>query len=81
MLKIKADKMKDLEKFGFEDVGNFYRNKKYTHICKVGYSIYKILVDKNGFLHFNVPTKPVFDLIYDLIKANMVEKVVEDEQD
>ena len=37
MLKIKAEKMKGLEKFGFEDVGNFYRNKKYTHICKVGY--------------------------------------------
>ena len=77
MLKIKEDKMQALEKFGFEKLNNYYGNKKYTHTCKIGYSIYKILIDKNRVLHFNVPTIPVYDLLFDLIKADMVEKVGE----
>ena len=78
MLKIKDDKMKDLEKFGFEKVDNYHFNKKYSHVCRFGYSINKIIIERNGILHFNVPTKIVYDFLYDLIKADMVEKVVED---
>lgn len=79
MLRVKKDKLQELEKFGFENVGNYYRNKKYTHICKIGYNTYKVLVDKNGYLYFRAPTIPVYDLIYDLIKADIVEKVVEND--
>ena len=79
MLKIKADKMKDIEKFGFEKVDNYYSSKKYSYVCRFGYSINKIIIDKNGILHFNAPTKPVYDFLFDLIKADMVEKVVEDD--
>lgn len=79
MLKIKADRMKDLEQVGFEKIDNYYSSKKYSYVCRFGYSINKIIIDKNGILHFNTPTKPVYDFLYDLITSGMVEKVVEDE--
>lgn len=74
MLKIKEYKMKELEKFGFKKFDNYYDNKKYTHTYNIGHSIHKILIDKNRVLHFNVPTISVYDLLFDLIKADMVEK-------
>lgn len=81
MLKIKADKMKDLEKFGFKNafdefyIKNVAENKSY-------------IVDiENRELSFQIDChnvniiviKNILNDIYYLIKADMVEKVVEDE--
>lgn len=78
MLKIKADRMKDLAKFGFNENIASYTNKRYSYLSRVGFNVYKIFVEKdNGILHFSSPTLAVYDLLFDLIKADMVEKVEE----
>lgn len=90
MLKIKADKMKDLEKFGFykelEDddfyvwhfLGDSYPDCEPIYECRV--------VIKNGekydledrAIYIGDYTYGIPSVLYDLIKADMVEKVVED---
>lgn len=107
MLKIKADRMKDLERLGFEEKENCYSKyierinyndthwsytESYTYITVsknsgqilFGYSYkFKDTIESKDFLIANgvgeYSTK--LDILYDLIKADMVEKVVEDEKD
>lgn len=78
MLKIKEDKMKDLEKFGF--VERELRGWCYTKDCDISTTCF---IDKNNreiwFGCNGIINK--LNILYDLIKADMVEKVVEDEQD
>lgn len=71
--------LKGLEKFGFEEIKFGWTNKKYTHFVKsMGCCAYKILIEKeNRRLHFNIPTLPTYDLLFDLIQAGIVEKVEE----
>ena len=80
MLKIKADKMKDLEKMGYvqADWNKDRVAKSYFGISintKVNSKDYRMLYFKagNGREYCNK-----FDELYDLIKADIVEKVVED---
>lgn len=83
MLKIKEEKMKDLEKFGLEyhpKQRNIYEHYSYEtkgvcchkelHLCVWCHNREINAFDREGR-----------DLLFDLIKADMVEKVVEDEQD
>lgn len=74
MLKIKAEKMKDLEKFGFKyDNFGFY-----IFSTELPYGTPHILIDEDT-RHICISTGDnILTKIYDLIKAGMVEKVVED---
>ena len=69
--------LKELEKFGFEENKSGWTNKKYTHFVRsMGCCAYKILIEKDTrIIHFNIPTKPIYDLLFDLIQAGLVEKV------
>lgn len=89
MLKIKEDKIKDLEKFGFKalsfDKNNFY-GAIFESFDKEDYLLYKVVVTaKHKYIqirdgNFDNIAKSLQTLIYNLTKADMVE-VVEDEQD
>lgn len=86
MLKIKADKMKDLEIIGFKKDkvwGNDVLVYDFTLYTKIQSSYLVIQPESRelifSYVDFFSNTKECFDLIYDLIKVNMVEKVVEDE--
>lgn len=113
MLRVKQDKLQELEKFGFKkfyncDTGQIdYYYKIYFEEAKcfahgwefLQYEIrcnaYKIELRKGNYFkkktiktNFSFDTPPNFtdrgfssfvDTIYDLIKADIVEKVVEDE--
>ena len=83
MLKIKADKMKDLEIIGFKKDkvwGNDVLVYDFTPYTKIQSSYLVIQPESRGlifsYVDFFSNTKECFDLIYDLIKADMVEKVV-----
>ena len=83
MLKIKADKMKDLEIIGFKKDkvwGNDVLVYDFTPYTKIQSSYLVIQPERRGLIFSHVDffsnTKECFDLIYDLIKADMVEKVV-----
>lgn len=84
MLKIKADKMKDLEKFGFKkcnSTGGFI----YFYIISKNYGEYvELVVNVDRSITLDVNYEDYFtddmDIFYDIIKADMVEKVVEDER-
>lgn len=88
MLKIKADKMNDLEKFGFIENDN-YPNYVKDLVYNPSYSD-TLTVDKNTrIIERTICTistgaktckRVAKSVIEDLIKADMVEKVVEDEQ-
>ena len=106
MLKIKEDKMKDLERLGFAEKENCYSkyieriNYNDTHWSYIesynyltvsknsgqilfGYSYkFKDTAVSRDFLITNGVSEYTtnLDILYDLIKADMVEKVVEDEQ-
>ena len=82
MLKIKADKMKDLEKFKLEyhrEQRNIYEHYSYVtkgdfcnvelHLCVWCHNREIKALDREGQ-----------DLLFDLITSGMVEKVVEDGQ-
>lgn len=86
MLKIKAEKMKDLEIIGFKKDkvwGNDVLVYDFTLYTKIQSSYLVIQPESRelifSYVDFFSNTKECFDLIYDLIKVNMVEKVVEDE--
>lgn len=86
MLKIKADKMKDLEIIGFKKDkvwGNDVLVYDFTPYTKIQSSYLVIQPESRelifSYVDFFSNTKECFDLIHDLIKANIVEKVVEDE--
>lgn len=86
MLKIKAERMKDLEKLGFKEDkvwGNDVLIYDFTPYTKIQ-SSYLIIQPESrelifSYVDFFSNTKECFDLIFDLIKADIVEKVVEDE--
>lgn len=70
MLKIKADKMKDLEKFGLKyDNFGFYHN----NYNQKG----KIIIDEDERL-ISVSGDKILDILYYIIKADMVEEVEDD---
>lgn len=81
MLKIKAERMKDLEKFKLEyhrEQRNIYEHYSYVtkgdfghnelHLCVWCHNREIKALDREGH-----------DLLFDLIKADMVEKAVDDE--
>ena len=82
MLKIKDNvDLKELEKFGFKysevidgtytyHIPSSYGQKKDLHINKYGYMSMELYTNVYGM---NIP-----NIIYDLIKADLVEKVDED---
>lgn len=75
MLKIKAEKMKDLEKFGFKyDNFGFY-----IFSTELPYGTPHILVDEDTRYISISAGDNILTKIYDLITSGMVEKVVEDE--
>lgn len=74
MLKIKEDRIKDLEKLGFQKG----QEDCYNYIVKKDYLVVEINIDENREIYCN-NSALALDLLYDLIKADMVEKVVEDE--
>ena len=78
MLKIKDDiDLKELEKFGFKEhsiVGKI----KYEYIEKIGnHEIFNIKIDNKRVIRFNQfsVNNELPSIIYDLIIANLVEKV------
>lgn len=87
MLKIKDDvDLKDLKIIGFERDkvwGNDVLVYDFTPYTKIQSSYLVIQPESRNliFSHidFFLNTKECFDLVYDLIKADMVEKEVEDE--
>jgi hypothetical protein len=81
MLRIKADRMNDLEKFGFEDWGKYYAlnpNVYSNSPLKGLFTCRNVFVDKDtrkfscGFINYE--TESVFNA---LNKADMVEEVTE----
>ena len=76
MLKIKANKMNDLKKFGFveRELSGWCYTKDYgiSTTCFIDKYSREIWFSCNGVISR-------LDILYDLIKADMVEKVVEDE--
>ena len=77
MLKIKADKMNDLEKFGFEDWGTYYALNPEIYSnkpLKGWFTCINVFVDKDtrklSFGYINYEAKSVFDALYN---ADMVE--------
>lgn len=80
MLKIKKDRMKDLEKFGFEEdedkysLVHPYYGLEYLKIDKIDRII---CYDSDYLVAFEIVED--LDVIYDLITSGMVEKVEEDE--
>lgn len=77
MLKIKEDKMQELEKLGFKkliyingEVYEFTRHRYNKNIRNV------IVSTTDRVLHYNIMSvhNELDDIVFDLIKANMVEK-------
>ena len=78
MLKIKDNvDLKVLEKYGFYDNGYGFANRQYTYISRCGSHINKLFIHKDRHLMFNNATLKVYDVLYDLIKADLVEKIGE----
>lgn len=83
MLKIKEDRMKDLEKLGFikcSSTGGFI----YFYVISKNYGEYvELVVNVDRSITLDVNYEDYFtddmDILYDLITSGMVEKVVEDE--
>ncbi len=79
MLKIKDNvDLKELEKFGFEIdfFYNYYLNEN-GNIIKIDRERDNriFIYAENEFEHLETVTTPLHNVIYDLIKADMVEKV------
>lgn len=71
MLKIKDNvNLKELEKFGFKYKKNEYRHKIYEWTNK--YDFFTVYVWDNREIY----SSGAVDVLYDLIKADLVEKVV-----
>lgn len=73
MLKIKDSvDLKELEKFGFQQG----EEGCYNYVVKKDYIVVGININENREIYCNNCS---LDLLFDLIKAEMIEKVVEDE--
>lgn len=95
MLKIKDNvELKELEKFGFEENELIRSNgekyfvlKKMTDACSYYVDIYFVVNLVNNHLRFDTSAYAIQDIdaedfaevLFDLIQAGLVEKVVEDE--
>ena len=81
MLKIKADKMQDLEKFGFRKLNSLDGYVYFYNIYK-SYGLYieiEIVQDRTIVLNVNCDDVSIveLDIFYELFANNMVEKVAE----
>lgn len=70
MLKIKEDKMQELEKFGFKQ----YLKGRYNYMVKTDYIIVGIYINENREIYCD---NWVLDKLFDLIQAGFVEKAGE----
>ena len=88
MLKIKDNvDLKELEKYGFVKIDNDYRKHKYSWKRELGNSnYYELYVNRDNELHIYIVGSSAYELrivhrlqdkLYDLIKADLVEKVEE----
>lgn len=77
MLKIKDNvDLKKLEKYGFESVDRNRFLNKYSYTSNCGTITYRIWVHKEDrCLSIHNATNAVFDVLYNLIKDGLVEKV------
>lgn len=76
MLKIKDNvDLKELEKFGFENVGNMYVSREYVYRPYLMSNMYRIIIMKDRKMQINCPTKNIYDKLFDIIQAGLVEKV------
>ena len=76
MLKIKDNvDLKELDKYGFEYCGGTRWLRKYSHTSRCGTTTYRIWIKQDRVLSFNNPTNKVLNVLYDLIKDGLVEKV------
>lgn len=85
MLKIKDNiDLKELEKFGLKKRTKYYTNNqicvepnsRYVLCCNVGYSAYGEFVPNKNM--FNSQRLFIGNVLFDLIQAGLVEKVVEE---
>jgi len=87
MLKIKDNvDLKELEKYGFKKCEENYRKHKYSWKRDLVNGYYELYVNRNNELHIDIVTNWNYEMIivgklqdtlYDLIKADLVEKVEE----
>ena len=80
MLKIKDNvDLKELEKFGFRIEYSKYDGKPTTYVHNNYEYVYVFIKDRKLTATANTyeEQRPINDLLYDLIKADMVEKVEE----
>lgn len=84
MLRIKKEvDLKELEKFGFKKIDKNYRGHKYVWTRQVGeYGYYSIYINRNNYIRIEISDQAIIagklqTKLYDLIKADLVEKVEE----
>ena len=76
MLKIKDNvNLDELLKYGFEYCGQVRYLQKYTYTSRCGTTTYRVWIKRDRSLSIHNPTSVVFNLVYDLIKDGLVEKV------
>ena len=89
MLRIKDNvDLKELEKFGFRKLEDDLRNHKYSWKRVLNGGFYELYIARDNRLSFYLENyfefnclrikEKLFDKIYDLIKADLVEKVDEE---
>ncbi len=79
VLKIKADRIKDLEKFGFAYKGlkpnDYYKFCTKEHLIEIDVATRKIIVtNRHMYRHLWGITSDLILVIYNLIKSDMVEE-------
>lgn len=80
MLKIKEDKMKDLEKLGFnKNEDGLWLEKQLDNVFKITVVLNTRCITIDCISNDDIEWTDELDILYNLIKADMVEKVVEDE--
>ena len=52
-------------------------NSNVWKYCERGHYVWKIRIDKDGYLRFNCPTNATIKKFYDLVKADIVDYVPE----
>ena len=74
MLKIKDNvDLKELEKFGFEKANE--PNKHVIYIKKYSHNLIYFYDDKEMYFEIDEYDEDIVNVLYDLIKADLVEKV------
>lgn len=75
MLKIKDNiELKELEKFGFEKYHYRENHDYYMYPNKKDYKLY-IFIENRQIMSNDIYSEKPLEILYDLIKADMVEKV------